>query len=371
MDAPAVSYSRLIAHSSLSKLGFHRIRGAEMPTKKPYRIGIIGAGAITQALHFPGYKQDRRAKLVAFADPSTDRHAEIITKFGKLAAYTDYRDMLANESIDVVSVATPNVFHAKQAIAALNAGCHVLCEKPIAATLREADQMLAAAKRARKKLMIGFSHRMFSGPQKCKELLSKKTIGTPFMIRVRFAHGGPYPGWAKNSWFYKKSLSKGGAMLDMGIHAIDLCHWMLGPIKSVSGRAVTLIKPIEVDDNALLQLEFAQGALGYIEVGWTSPPGFSGFEIYGTKGSIICDYAKGLSLCTGKSSAGRDSTMQWKLIDPKPTRGGWDIEIKHWLDVIEGKVPHTLTGQAGRDALEVALAAYKSSDTGRRISIPK
>src|SRR5690349_18376561 len=154
--------------------------------------------------------------------------------------------MLANEKLDVVSVATPNAFHAEQAIAALNAGCHVLCEKPIATTLPEADAILAAAKRARKKLMIGFSHRMFTGPQMVKELLAKKTIGTPFMIRVRFAHGGPYPGWAKNSWFYNKNLSKGGAMLDMGIHAIDLCHWFMGPIKNVSARAATLIKPIEV-----------------------------------------------------------------------------------------------------------------------------
>ena len=341
-----------------------------MAARKRLRAGVIGGGAIAQALHLPGYKKDPRADLIAFADPVAERHSEISEKFGRIAAYSDYRDMLAKESLDVVSVATPNAFHAEQAIAALDAGCHVLCEKPIAATLREADRILAAAKRARKKLMIGFSHRMFSGPQKCKELLAQRVIGTPFMIRVRFAHGGPYPGWAKNSWFYKKSLSKGGAMLDMGIHAIDLCHWFMGPVKNVSARAATLIKPIEVDDNALLQLEFARGALGYIEVGWTSPPGFSGFEIYGTKGSIICDYPKGLSLCTGKSSAGRDSTMQWKLLDPKPTRGGWDTEVEHWLDVIDGKAPHTLTGQAGRDALEVALAAYKSSETGRRITIP-
>ncbi len=340
-----------------------------MPSKRPYRVGVIGAGAISQALHFPGYKKDKRATLAAFADPTAERHAEVIEKFGKLAPYTDYREMLAKEKLDIVSVATPNAFHAEQAIAAFNAGCHVLCEKPVATTLKEADAILAAAKRARKKLMIGFSHRMFTGPQKCKELLTKGAIGTPFMIRVRFAHGGPYPGWAKNSWFYNKKLSKGGAMLDMGIHAIDLCHWLIGPVKNVSARAATLIKPIEVDDNALLQLEFENKALGYIEVGWTSPPGFSGFEIYGTKGSMICDYAKGLSMCTGKSSAGRDSTMTWKVLDAKPLRGGWDVEIGHWLDVIEGKVPHTLTGQAGRDALAVALAAYKSSDTGKRVNL--
>ncbi len=243
-----------------------------MAKSTKYRAGVIGAGAISQALHLPGYRKDRRATLVAFADPAVARHAEVLEAYPRLWAYSDYKKMLASEDLDVVSVASPNVFHAEQAIAALRAGCHVLCEKPIATTLRDANRMIAASKKARKKLMIGFTHRMLTGPQRCKRLLSEKAIGKPFMIRVRLAHGGPYPGWAKNSWFYNKELSAGGAMLDMGIHAIDLCHWLMGPIASVSATAATLIKKIEVDDNALLQLEFGTGALGYIEVGWTSLP---------------------------------------------------------------------------------------------------
>lgn len=336
-----------------------------------YKAGVIGAGAISQALHMPGYKKDRRAQFVAFADPATARHAEIIEAYPGARGYASHDEMLAAESLDVVSIGSPNVFHAAQAIAALNARCHVLCEKPIATTLKDADRMIAAAKKARRKLMIGFTHRMLRGPQRCKKLLAERAIGKPFMIRVRFAHGGPYPGWAKNSWFYKKDLAAGGAMLDMGIHAIDLCNWLIGPIASVSAKAATLRKKIEVDDNALLQLEFANGALGYIEVGWTSKPGFSGFEIYGDNGSLICDYIKGLRLCQGKASAGKDSTDTWSLLDKAPTKGGWDIEIKHWLDIVEGKEKLTMNGAAGRAALEVALAAYKSSDSGRRIDLAR
>lgn len=340
-----------------------------MPPGSQYRVGVIGAGAIAQAMHFPGYKKDRRAKLVAFADPASARHEEVTGRFGSMTAYADYHEMLANEVLDIVSVATPNKFHAEHATAALRAGCHVLCEKPIATSLKEADAILDAARRARKKLMISFSHRMYTGPQKCKALLQEKALGKPFMIRVRFAHGGPYPGWAKNSWFYKKDLAKGGALLDMGIHAIDLCHWLIGPITSVSAKVATLIKKIEVDDNALLLLEFKNGALGYIEVGWTSPPGFAGFEIYGTKGSLICNYLRGLEMCGGKASAGRDSFSQWKTIDKQPTRGGWDVQIKHWLNVLDGTEKFTMTGKEGRAALAVALAAYTSSDSGRRVAI--
>jgi len=338
-------------------------------TRKTYRVGIIGAGAIAQECHFPGYKKDRRSKVVAFAEPTIERHTEVKERFGKINGYSNYKDMLKNEALDIVSICTPNVFHAENAIAALNAGCHVLCEKPIATTLKDADKMIAAAKKSRKKLMIGFTHRLLKGPQKTRQFIQEKKIGKPFMIRIRFAHGGPYPGWAKNSWFYNPKLAAGGAMLDMGIHAIDLALWMLGSITSVNAMARTIVKRIPVDDNALLQLEFKSGALGYIEVGWTSQPGFSGVEVYGTKGTLICDYAKGLQLCEGTASAGKDGSVKWKTLDKAPTRGGWDIEIKHWLDIIDGKEKLTMSGLAGRNALEVALAAYASSKDGKTVRL--
>lgn len=339
-----------------------------MVQSKKHRVGVIGAGAIAQACHLPGYQRVRGTELVAFADPSPERRGEVAQLFPQMRGYGSYRRMLARELLNVVSVCAPNKVHAPAAIAALEAGCHVLCEKPMATTLAEADRMIAAAKRSGKKLMIGFTHRLFSGPQKCKALLEKKALGKPFMIRVRFAHGGPYPGWAKDpASFYDRRIAAGGAMLDMGIHAIDLCLWLFGPVRSVLGHAATLVKNIEVDDNAVLLLEFQSGAMGYIEVGWTSKPGFSGFEIYGTEGSLICDYHKGLQMCGGKASAGRDSVMEWKLLDKSPTAGGWDIECAFWMDVVAGRKKLTMDGKAGRDALQVALAAYKSSRTGRRV----
>lgn len=338
-----------------------------MPRTAPYRVGVVGAGAIAQACHIPGYIRNKHCVLAAFTDPALARHKEIEEKFPHVRGYTSLDEMLAKEDLDIVSVCTPNKYHAASTIAALKAGCHVLCEKPIAASLQEADRMIATAKQSRKKLMIGFSHRLYRGPNTCKQMLQKKVIGKPFMIRVRFAHGGPYPGWAKDKWFYEPDIAAGGAMLDMGIHAIDLALWLYGPVTAVSAKAATLIKRIAVDDNAVLLLEFASGALGYVEVGWTSKPGFTGFELYGTEGSLICDYVRGLQLCSGKASAGTDSVNEWKMIDDKPATGGWSIEIDYWMDIVMGKRPLTMDGAAGRAALEVALAAYKSSRTGRRV----
>ncbi|GMU92540.1 MAG: dehydrogenase [Candidatus Hydrogenedentota bacterium] len=340
-----------------------------MTEGKKFRAGVIGAGAIAQACHMPGYARNKYTQFVAFADPATARHKEIAEKFPGARGFTSFEQMFAKEKLDVVSVCTPNKYHAACTIAALKAGCHVLCEKPIAASLQEADKMIAAARTAKRKLMIGFTHRLFRGPAKTREMILKKAIGKPFMIRVRFAHGGPYPGWAKDKWFYEPDVAAGGAMLDMGIHAIDLALWMFGPVAAVWGKAATLVKKISVDDNAILILEFKNGALGYIEVGWTSKPGFTGIEVYGTEGSLICDYVRGLQHCTGKQSAGTDSSREWVMVDNAPTTGGWPIEIDYWMDVVMGKEKLTMDGAAGRAALEVALSAYKSSRTGKRVEI--
>lgn len=340
-----------------------------MAKPKRYRAAVIGAGAIAQACHMPGYAANPNVELVAFVDPVRARHREIAEQFPGVRGYTRLGELFSSEEIDVVSVCTPNAYHAECTIAALEAGCHVLCEKPMATTLREADRMIETARRARRTLMIGFTHRLYRGPAKCRELLQRKVIGKPFMIRVRFAHGGPYPGWAKDKWFYDPKLAAGGAMLDMGIHAIDIALWLFGPVSAVSAKAATLIKKIAVDDNAVLLLEFASGALGYIEAGWTSKPGFNGIEIYGTEGTLVCDYARGLQLCAGKASAGSVSVQEWSMIDNEPATGGWSIEMDYWMNVVMGRTPLTMDGAAGRAALEVALAAYKSSKTGRRIAL--
>jgi len=218
-----------------------------------------------------------------------------------MRVYDDNRAMLEAEKHDVVSVASPNCFHAEHACAALRHGAHVLLEKPAAVSMKEIAQIQQTVRQTRRKLVVGFSHRFMRGNQKINKLIRAGAIGEPFMIRMRLAHAGPYPGWAKNDWFYSPTLARGGAMLDMGIHAIDQLLWHLGPARSVQATAATLRKKIRVDDNALLLIEFEKtDALGYIEVGWTSPSGFNGMEVMGDKGCVIENYAGDLVMTTGR-----------------------------------------------------------------------
>lgn len=237
--------------------------------------GVIGAGSIGN-VHLTGYAAaPQLINIQAICDVNPRRLTEMGEKFKVPAAhrYTDYKKMLDAENLQVVSICVPNAYHYPCAAEAIKHGANTLIEKPVTLNYDHARDLKKLATRKKVKTMVAFSHR-FHGPNiSAKRALEKGIIGKPFMIRVRYAHGGPYPGWAQGDWFYHKKIAGGGAILDMGIHAIDICQYFVGPIKSVSSNTGTLRKKIEVDDNAVMLLDFAPlKCFGYIEVGWTSGP---------------------------------------------------------------------------------------------------
>lgn len=342
-----------------------------MPSQ--WRAGVIGCGSIAQALHMPGYLKSPGVTLAAACDPAPKRRKEAEKIGGRgFKTYADYRAMLAAEKLDVVSVGTPNRFHAEHAIAALEAGAHVLLEKPAALKPAEIEAVRRAVRKSGRLLVVGFSHRFCRGNMRMRRLIQEGAIGEPFMIRVRYAHRGPYPGWAKSDWFYDPKLAGGGALLDMGIHAIDQCLWLIGPVRSVQATAATLRKDIRVDDNAILLLEFkGSRALGYIDVGWTSPSGFVGIEIMGDRGSLRQDYAGTTTLTTGQISPDTKAKtlLKTRVVDPKPTSGGWETEVQEVVKALRRGSDLGCGIDAGGAALAVALAAYESSSSGRRVTV--
>ena len=335
---------------------------------KPFTVATIGCGAIAQTLHLPGYARRADVTRIIGVDPVAERREEVHAKFPGIVTYIDYREMFAHEHPDFVSICTPNVYHAEHAIAALQAGAHLLLEKPMTMSMAEADAVKQAAEQAGASVMIGFSHRLVRSNQKIKEILDAGIIGEPFMIRVRFAHGGPFPGWARSDWFYHPELAGGGALYDMGIHAIDLCQWLIGPITAVSATMATLRKDIALEDNAVITLQFGDRALGYIDVSWTSGPGFGGLEIYADNGSIINNYTDPLRLCTGKSSPDwkAEPEFAWTTFDPDGQPESWAVEIDYFMDTILKGETFPMGLDAGMSALAVALKAMESAKDGER-----
>lgn len=339
---------------------------------RTWKAGVIGLGSIAQALHIPGYLKTRGVDFVAGADPKRKQRQEVAALAPGAKLYTDHRKMLTERELDVVSICTPNYLHAQHSIDALAHGAHVLLEKPAALSLAEIEHIRKAQAKADRLVVVGFSHRFMNGPRKAKQLIEDGAIGRPYMIRVRFAHTGPFPGWAHGDWFYDPAQAGGGAMLDMGIHAIDLCQWLIGPIGSVAAQVAALRKQIAVDDNAVLALAFADGgAMGYIDVGWTSPAGFTGLEIMGDAGAIRIDYGGAMSVTSCRASAdlGAGDALTTRIVARKPTAGGWAIEIREIIKAVKRGDDLGLGLDAGGSALAVALAAAKSAKTGRRVEL--
>ncbi|MFV0466445.1 MAG: Gfo/Idh/MocA family protein [Lachnospiraceae bacterium] len=259
------------------------------------KIGVIGCGMITKVRHAPEYNSNPNCKLVAFYDCNMEKAKELAAEYN--AKYCESVEELLALDLDAVSVCVANNAHAQITIQALMANLHVLCEKPMALTLHDCEEMVRIAKKANKTLMIGHNQRFAPTHLMAKELISQGEIGKVLSFETKFGHSGPEM-WTgnKDTWFFDKSSSGFGVMADLGIHKIDLAHFILGdPIVSVSAMLTTLDKRktngelIEVDDNAICIFKTQNGAFGSLHVSWT----FYGneknsFVAYGTQGVIRC-----------------------------------------------------------------------------------
>lgn len=241
-------------------------------------VGVIGCGSIARMRHAVEYSNNPDVNIVGFTDFNKDRAKEMVDDFGGRVFLSD-EEMLNDNSIDAVSVCVANAYHAEITIKALNHGKHVLCEKPMAITLKDCEEMLEAANKKGKKLMIGHNQRLAPAHKRAKEILDSGEMGRVISFASTFGHKGPEM-WSvdkgSNTWFFKKSAAAFGSMADLGIHKIDLMRYLIeSKVESVYASLATLDKkfedgtPIEVDDNSVELIKFEEGALGTVTTSWT------------------------------------------------------------------------------------------------------
>ena len=258
-------------------------------------IGIIGCGTIARVRHAPEYHRNSNCDLKAFYNPN-HKKAEQMTEWYGGVCCNSLEELLAM-NLDAVSICTPNYTHAGLTIQALDAGLHVLCEKPMALSVEEGEQMIDAAKRNSRILMIGNNQRFTPVHQKAEELIRSGAIGKILSFETVFVHRGPDE-WTKNKepWFYHREKAGSGALGDLGIHKLDLLYYLLKEdITAVSGTLRTLDKkyadksPVNVEDNAWAILETESGITGSMHVGWTCYGRERNLCIfYGTEGVLRC-----------------------------------------------------------------------------------
>ena len=340
------------------------------------KYGVIGCGAIAQRRHLPECAANPASKLVALADPVAERVEELAKKYGA-KAFLNYKDMLASADIDAVVVAGPNATHASMSIEALEAGKHVLCEKPMATTREDAKAMMTAAQKAKKYLMIGLNQRLMPPHVRAKELLKSGRLGKVLAFRTAFKHPGP-EGWsvdAGKSWFFKKGQAFMGVTGDLGVHKADLLRWLLGEeFTEVGGFISTLDKRdaegklIDLDDNAYLTLKTSGGIIGSMILSWTN---------YGTEENYTILYCqKGvLSLGTdptyGVIADYRNGEREMHKVGEMST----NIKqvpsgiIDRFTKSIQDKTPPDIDGMEGYRALDVILTAIEAGKSGKMAKI--
>lgn len=342
------------------------------------RVGIIGCGAIAQRRHVPETVLEAKAQLVAVADPNLERAQSVARQYSQpnkpVTAFADYREMLASAELDAVVVCSPNAFHAPQTIAALSAGKHVLVEKPMAGNLAEAKAMLAAAKKAKKFLMVGQNQRLMPPHAKAKQILDTGKLGRPLVFRTVFHHGGPEY-WSldgKQSWFFDPKQAVMGVCGDLGVHKADLMRYLLGEeIVEVAGFLGTLDKtdakgkPAKVDDNAFMTMRTKSGVLGTMTISWTN---YGKMEdnstlIFCEKGVLKIGADKEFGVIIHHNNGKVENIKTGAIAtNTKQTVSGI---MSAFIKSITTNTPPIIDGSEGYKSLAVICAALESAKTGK------
>ncbi len=341
------------------------------------RVGIIGCGSITKFRHAPEYSSNADAQIQGFFDPLKGRAAEMCGQYGG-RAYDSYQDMLADGEIDAVSVCTANSFHAPITIAALQAGKHVLCEKPMATSPEAAREMIAAAKESGKFLMIGHNQRLAAAHAKAKSILLSGELGRIISFSTTFSHSGP-ENWSMdkgaNTWFFDKKSATMGAMGDLGIHKADLIRWLIGDeITEVMALVTTLDKKgpggelIGVDDNAFCILKSKTGITGTMTASWTNYGRENNSTVLYCSGGVMKiydnpDFPIEITKRNGEKLYCKVGDIQTN--DNQSKSGVIDLFVKS----IATGIPPEISGEEGLAALNIIFACMESSASGKKVKI--
>jgi predicted dehydrogenase len=339
------------------------------------RMGIIGVGGIAQGRHIPAFqKLSEVVSIEAISDVNEETAKTVADKFNIPKVYANYRDMFGE--VDAVTICTPNKFHAEITIAALEAGVHVLCEKPMAMSTEESLAMIEASKKSGKVLHIAYHYRFMKDAQAAKHLIKKDEIGEPIVARVKALRRRKVPGWGV---FTNKDLQGGGSLIDWGCHFLDLSLWLLGnpePVEVVGTTYNRLSKmpgqvnqwgtfnheTFNVDDHVTAYIRFKNGSSMLFETSWAAniPKDEEGVSISGLTG--------GLELFPLQLNQAKHGMLFNTVADYVPGEESADIaQAKNFINSCLGKEELVVAPEQAMQVSKIIDAIYKSSETGQSV----
>ncbi len=331
------------------------------------KIAFTGAGYIAH-IHAQAAQNQPNVELVAVVEKFSDKSKAFSEKFGVKCCYTSVDELLAEGGVDALVVCTPNFLHAPQAIAALNAGVHVMVEKPMAMDAAEAERMCAAAESSGAVLMVAHCWRFD------EDVLWLKGQAPKLGKIIRTKGYGVHTHWGPAGWFTQKELAGGGAMADMGIHALDTARFLLGDPQPVSvyAKIGTYYKDFDVDDTGVILVNWDNGATSYIESGWWQPHSDgpeAATQLYGTQGFGQLFPTK---LELPNIQEGKLDIIDSGLPFPRPEhcpQSMYDAQMAYFIECIHSGQKPVPGGMEGWINMKVVDAAYESAATGNVVEI--
>lgn len=346
--------------------------------KTGIRVGVTGLG-----MGYGHVKQlvaNQNAEVVALCDKDEARLEQVASECNIPNIYSDFGKMLRSGGLDAVVIATPNKFHAPYTIAALKAGLHVFCEKPMAMNTREAEKMVAASAKAKKNLMINFSYRFSDMSYALKQQVDAGVVGNIYFGRTIWHRRRGMPRFG--GWFGSKELAGGGPLIDLGVHRLDLALWLMGypDPECVSGSVYNKIagpearktgKKFDVEDLACGFVRFRNGASLVIEASWAAhirEDELMITSLCGDKGGLVQRNLNGTYQFEAEVYTEEGGNLFTKKLDRAVVNApGPQAEF---IDSILEKRPPMATGEQGVKVMKILDGIYKSAVTGREVRYP-
>lgn len=350
-----------------------------------HTIVLIGCGRISFK-HIEAFIHNKeRLDLIAVCDPFFEKAQNKKSEYesqlpsGAVKVYTDYNEMLKDLKPEIVTIATESGKHKSIAVDCLNAGCHVICEKPMALSTDDAQAMIDCAKANNKKLAVCFQNRFNAPVQRVRAAYETHRFG-------RILHGMVQIRWNRNTAYYKEAPWRGtweqdgGTLMNQCTHGIDLLQWMMGEdVVRVQGQTRRFIRPIEAEDFGCAILEFASGAVGIIEGSADVYPKNLNetLSLFGEKGTVVIGGLAVNKIETWRFTDAQDvgdteeTVLNPDAADPPTVYGfGHSALFADFIDAIENNRPPLVSGEAGKKALDIILAIYESQKIGKAVTLP-
>lgn len=336
------------------------------------RVALVGCGRISHT-HFEAIRDVEGLELVGVCDV-VEQRAHDAGERNAVPWFTSYPRMLADVGCDAVTICTPSGLHPQHGILAANAGKHVICEKPMAISLKTADELVHACDSSGVHLFVVKQNRLNPSVQLVKRALDKGRFGRLYLANTTVRWTRPQEYYDQAPWRGTWEFD-GGAFMNQASHYVDLIQWLVGPVESVVAKTATLARRIESEDTGVAVLKFRSGALGVIEVTMlTYPKNLEGsFTLLGEKGTVRIGgtAVNRIEHWAFADADDDDSLVATAATNPSSVYGfGHAGYYRNVLAVLRGEAQPETDGREGRKSLELILGIYESAKTGQNVPLP-